>query len=454
MPRTKKCVKDLDTDKCRKAIKSGRPRCSGKRADCVSDDSGKYCRKSRKPGRPRISKRMYKKPCGTVKPRKKRSDCGKRRKKRSDAGKRRPKKSYTPRKRRSDCGKPRKERSSCKDASIMSMDDYRNFIKVTRNVGSFEKLLKFARGGCDEYPDNYILGAASKVINNSPPPSPSLGNTGASKEHDVVLEALGKAVIQEDGKGGVNNNGSSLLDANNASVLNRVEADEGIYDPVSVNKRGERGAWRESYGASEWIPEEELPSHMRRGGGGVTIGIGGDSNDPLMTADAPRTASAPKGSTPRTASAPKGSAPRIASAPPQPRDLRTLTNDAKADEGIYDPVSVNKRGERGAWRESYGAREWIDEAKLPSHMRRDLYNTPTNDALGYNSWTPPPSAPPQPRDSSAFKTQTEPDTTPTTTRASATRAKIMPSKTADELDDILDSALEEFEEEEKAEARQ
>ena len=277
MQRTKKCVKDLDTDKCRKAIKSGRPRCSGKRADCVSDDSGKYCRKSRKPGRPRISKRMYKKPSGTVKPRKKRSDCGKRRKKRSDAGKRRPKKSYTPRKRRSDCGKPRKERSSYKDAAIMSMDDYRNFIKVSQNVGSFKNLLKFAGGDPNEYGGDYIEDVASNVINNSPPPSapplpaPSSDNTDAmTMTKDDIQAVLEKAVTPQEVQEGVNNNGyNSLLNANYPSELRRVEDlaestidDVGGYGPVSF-QMGEYGAWRESYGAKEWISEEHLPLKMK-----------------------------------------------------------------------------------------------------------------------------------------------------------------------------------------------
>lgn len=291
MPRTKKCVKDLDTDKCRKAIKSGRPRCSGKRADCVSDDSGKYCRKSRKPGRPRISKRMYKKPSGTVKPRKKRSDCGKRRKKRSDAGKRRPKKSCTPRKRRSDCGKPRKERSSYKDASIMSMDDYRNFIKVSQNVGSLKNLLDFAGSDPSEYGEEYIVNAANNVINNNrpmpsaPPPPPSSDNTDAmTMAEDNIQAVLEKAVTPQEMQEGVagqrvkrgvlalgvnNNDFSSLFNANDPVELRRVEAvgesaidDAGSYGPVSFEK-GEYGAWRESHGAKEWISEDSLPSNMK-----------------------------------------------------------------------------------------------------------------------------------------------------------------------------------------------
>ena len=45
MPKSKNCTKDLDTGKCRKVKKSGRPRCSGRTPECIIDASNKYCKK-------------------------------------------------------------------------------------------------------------------------------------------------------------------------------------------------------------------------------------------------------------------------------------------------------------------------------------------------------------------------------------------------------------------------
>ena len=106
MARTKKCVKDADTGKCRKAIKSGRPRCSGKKPDCFEDSNGK-CKKSRKPGRPRVkstTKRKYKKQS---------------------------------RKKRSDAGKPRGKRNP----ELFSFDDYEKYIKVASDKNLLKNLL-------------------------------------------------------------------------------------------------------------------------------------------------------------------------------------------------------------------------------------------------------------------------------------------------------------------------
>jgi len=138
MARTKKCVKDADTGKCRKAIKSGRPRCSGKKADCVEDSSGK-CRKSRKPGRPRITsttKRRYKKQSSDAGKPRTRKTAGKprTRKTRSDAGKPRTKKSRKP---RSDRGKSRGKRNS----ELFSFDDYEKYIKVASDKNLLQNLL-------------------------------------------------------------------------------------------------------------------------------------------------------------------------------------------------------------------------------------------------------------------------------------------------------------------------
>lgn len=93
MPRSKKCVLDLTTKKCRKSRRPGRPKCSKSKR--------KYRKRRSDCGKPR---------------RKRRSDCGKpRRKRRSDCGKPR-------RKRRSDCGKLRERRSVCKiDPRIASV---------------------------------------------------------------------------------------------------------------------------------------------------------------------------------------------------------------------------------------------------------------------------------------------------------------------------------------------
>jgi len=246
MPRTKKCVKDPDTGKCRKAKKSGRPRCSGRTPDCVSDASGKYCKKSRKPGRPRVSKRRYKKRSDAGKPRKKRSDAGKSRKKRSDAGKsrkkrsdagkrrykkssdagkRRYKKSCKPRKKRSDAGKPRGRRSSSKDNSMKSMEDYKNFLKVSADKSLLKNLL-------DD------VGVMMPEKSETP-------------EADKMLDMASTVVKSEEMKA----DDMSVVNAGDPVELELVEKFEPIYyEP----KFKEWGTYLTSDGTREWIGEIDL----------------------------------------------------------------------------------------------------------------------------------------------------------------------------------------------------
>ena len=228
MPRTKKCVKDADTGKCRKAKKSGRPRCSGRRPDCVSDASGKYCRKSRKPGRPPVSKRRYKKRSDAGKPRKKRSDAGKSRKKRSDAGKRRYKKDCKPRKKRSDAGKPRGKRSSSKDNSMKSMEDYKNFLKVSADKSLLRNLL-------DD------VGVMMPEKSETP-------------EADKMLD-MASNVLNEEMKEEMKEDNISVVNASSPVELDLVEKFEPIYyDP----KFNEWGTYLTSDGTREWIGEVDL----------------------------------------------------------------------------------------------------------------------------------------------------------------------------------------------------
>lgn len=230
MARTKKCVKDADTGKCRKGIKSGRPRCSGKKADCVEDLNGR-CRKSRKPGRPPVKsvvKRRYKKPR-----RKTRSDAGKPRRKkcrktRSDAGKPRTLKCRKP---RSDRGKSRAKRTG----ELLSINDYEKYLKVASDTNLLQNLL-------DQTSE---MVANDETLNNVEQPTPS------APPPDVVDEAV-----------------QLLVDPHNVDYMPKEEVsgmtDTSKYSDIFYNPEFENyGAWYRDSDGDEWNSERDLPQTMK-----------------------------------------------------------------------------------------------------------------------------------------------------------------------------------------------
>jgi hypothetical protein len=229
MARTKKCVKDADTGKCRKGIKSGRPRCSGKKADCVEDDLNGRCRKSRKPGRPPVNsavKRRYKKQS---------------RKTRSDAGKPRTIKCRKP---RSDRGKSRCKRTG----ELLSINDYEEYLKVASNKNLLRDLLN----------ETSEMVANDESLNKFEQPKPSA--PPLPDKENAIDEAVNLLMFPSNG---------GMRKKNTVVETDTSEYDEPIYNP----KFGEYGAWyQDSVGNKEWMSEAGLPQSMKEKVGTLKAG--------------------------------------------------------------------------------------------------------------------------------------------------------------------------------------
>jgi hypothetical protein len=185
---------------------------------CVLDLSTKKCRKSRKPGRPKLSKskRKYKK---------RRSDYGKsRRKRRSDYGKSRKKprrnSSKPRRKRRSDYGKSRKRRSICSKGKI----DPR-IASVLKEEPKVNATITVEEDVVEEWPPKQVV-VEETVIEEWPPKKVVV-------EEDVIEEwPPKKVVVEEDVLLRTDDGGSNSA----SSKAFRMQLDKAINDAEAALK--------------------------------------------------------------------------------------------------------------------------------------------------------------------------------------------------------------------------